>query len=286
LPRWIEPSLDGNPVLWREWHRQRPSRWMRIVWGLYAAGALGFSVLAVVVLLRNGRPASDTVSIVVLFQVAIGLLLLTVTTATGLAEERTRGTLDVLLATPLATSDIVVGKWWGAFRRIPLLGLLPALLAAIVAADHGRYEVCVVFPALVLSSGALVISLALALATWIARLGRVLTVAVMAFLAASIGWFVLIVVLAPNGPYSHGNLPAYAAMGSIGLGAGWLCEMTTEVATWPGADVAILFWLTVYTGGAFGLTRLTLRTFDRCLGRMPERQRQTGRTANEMRREA
>ena len=22
------PSLDGNPVLWREWHRSRPSRWM------------------------------------------------------------------------------------------------------------------------------------------------------------------------------------------------------------------------------------------------------------------
>ena len=41
------PSLDRNPVAWREWHRVRPSLMMRIAWGLYAAlgllwvGALG-----------------------------------------------------------------------------------------------------------------------------------------------------------------------------------------------------------------------------------------------------
>ena len=31
------PSLDFNPVAWREWHRTRPSRMMRVAWGLYAA---------------------------------------------------------------------------------------------------------------------------------------------------------------------------------------------------------------------------------------------------------
>ncbi len=25
------PSLDGNPVLWREWHRNQPSRWLRVI---------------------------------------------------------------------------------------------------------------------------------------------------------------------------------------------------------------------------------------------------------------
>src|SRR5262249_38784391 len=29
------PSLDGNPVLWREWHRRRPSRWSVAIWGLF-----------------------------------------------------------------------------------------------------------------------------------------------------------------------------------------------------------------------------------------------------------
>ncbi len=32
LSRWLPgPSLDGNPVLWREWHRSRPSRWTTIL---------------------------------------------------------------------------------------------------------------------------------------------------------------------------------------------------------------------------------------------------------------
>ena len=42
-PRWRRPwapTLDGNPVFWRECHRQPPSRWTRIVWGLYGVLAL------------------------------------------------------------------------------------------------------------------------------------------------------------------------------------------------------------------------------------------------------
>src|SRR5262249_30602264 len=42
IRRWHErlpgPSLDGNPVLWREWHRSRPSRLARILWVLYWLG--------------------------------------------------------------------------------------------------------------------------------------------------------------------------------------------------------------------------------------------------------
>ena len=30
------PPLDGNPVLWREWHRKRPSRWTGRFWTAYA----------------------------------------------------------------------------------------------------------------------------------------------------------------------------------------------------------------------------------------------------------
>ncbi len=42
------PSLDGNPVLWREWHRRRPSRWSVTVWGLYGVLSGGFSLWAIV----------------------------------------------------------------------------------------------------------------------------------------------------------------------------------------------------------------------------------------------
>jgi hypothetical protein len=46
--RWRRPwapTLDGNPVVWRECRRQPPSRWTRIVWGLYGVLALALSVL-------------------------------------------------------------------------------------------------------------------------------------------------------------------------------------------------------------------------------------------------
>ena len=32
------PSLDGNPVLWREWHRNRPSRLTWFLWWVYFTG--------------------------------------------------------------------------------------------------------------------------------------------------------------------------------------------------------------------------------------------------------
>src|SRR3954469_17614182 len=41
------PSLDGNPVLWREWHRRRPSRWSVTVWGLFGVFSLGFGLWAI-----------------------------------------------------------------------------------------------------------------------------------------------------------------------------------------------------------------------------------------------
>ena len=38
--RWGRgPSLDADPVLWREWHRTRPSRWSKVVWDRLCAGS-------------------------------------------------------------------------------------------------------------------------------------------------------------------------------------------------------------------------------------------------------
>ena len=57
------PALDGNPVLWREWHRSRPSRWTTIL-GVLLGGSTGAAcaVGAVTALIqgldeRAGRPA-------------------------------------------------------------------------------------------------------------------------------------------------------------------------------------------------------------------------------------
>ncbi len=116
VPRLRGPSLDGNPVLWREWHRSRPSRFLRAVWLIYA----GLGVIWVLMVLRlEARPGREIVAAMNTFQVAVGLLLLSVSAATSLAEERVRGSLDVLMSTPLSTREILAGKWWGSFRLAP-----------------------------------------------------------------------------------------------------------------------------------------------------------------------
>ena len=43
----------------------------------------------------------------------LGFLLASLSAPTVLAEERVRGSLDVLLTTPLPTDRIVLSKWWG-----------------------------------------------------------------------------------------------------------------------------------------------------------------------------
>ena len=90
------PSLDANPVLWREWHRKRPSRWTGRFWTAYAV----VSTLASLYVLGwyyawwgDGLIYSGihvVAAQVNAWQVAIGLLLLSVSAATTLAEERDR----------------------------------------------------------------------------------------------------------------------------------------------------------------------------------------------------
>src|SRR5205814_10237067 len=132
------PSVDGSPVLWREWHRRRPSRWSVAVWGLFGMLSSGFSLWAIVDALGGAGPRGrDAGGVISGLQVSAGLLLLSVSAVTSLAEERQRGSLDVLLATPLSTRSIVLGKWRGAFRGVPPLTVLPVLIAAAMATHTG-----------------------------------------------------------------------------------------------------------------------------------------------------
>src|SRR5262249_17721137 len=121
----IEPTLDGNPVLWREWHRRRPTRWGKALRAGYPGAALGFSLLSAGAALVKGKH-EPLAAVVNGSQVAIGMLMLLITAVTSLIEERARGSLDVLLASPLTTREIVWGKWLASFRNVPSLALLAA----------------------------------------------------------------------------------------------------------------------------------------------------------------
>ena len=122
---WLTPSLDDNPVVWREWYRGRPSRRRIVISAIYVIGSTIFSVLAII------GPGGEFGPMVNALQVAIGLLLLSVWSATSLAEERARGSLDLLMCTPLSTRQIVTGKWLGAFRAAPAFGDLAELRGGI-----------------------------------------------------------------------------------------------------------------------------------------------------------
>jgi ABC-type transport system involved in multi-copper enzyme maturation permease subunit len=258
------PSLDANPVLWREWHRRLPSRWSRLAWLVYGAVALVFSGMAVFAALTGPTPRALAPWVNAL-QVPIGLLLLSVTSVTSLAEERVRGTLDLLLTTPLPSRSIVLGKWWGAYRSAVPLAVLPGLVAAAVGGP-GRWGAALLVVGLVLAYGAAATSLGLALSTWVASPGRALALGVVFFVAVTVGPF-LPVLLSRWGPGGENLASAspFFGMGAltdeISRGSGQFGDRELELLAW---DVV---WLLTYLGAAVTLLLLTLATFDRCLGR-------------------
>ena len=293
------PPLDSNPVLWREWHRKRPSLWTGRFWSAYAI----LSTLASLYvlgwyyawwgdgLIRSG--VHYVAAQVNAWQVAIGLLLLSVSAATSLAEERDRGSLDVIMATPLTTREIVWGKWWGTFAMVPRLAILPIWVSAGAAMITDGGIGLVLMIGLILAYAAAITSLGLAVATWVPRLGRVITVSVMAYVLVAVGWPLLLQVLPalsifrtapfswePNwdglclaspffgiyattewaSRWSYASFNTYSPLGSGP-------PLAHGDPSWP------LIWIGVYSAIALILAVATLRTFDRCLGRVPESRR-------------
>ena len=114
---WPSPSLDANPVLWREWHRNRPSRMARLVSGLFVAGTtLGMGIGIADAVNHGAGVGGDLLEGIGLYSVTFGLLILSARAPTSLTEERVRGSLDILLTTPLPTHVIVLSKWWATYR--------------------------------------------------------------------------------------------------------------------------------------------------------------------------
>ncbi|MFI5457061.1 MAG: hypothetical protein ACHRXM_16570 [Isosphaerales bacterium] len=259
------PSLDANPVLWREWHRQRPSGWARAVWSLYGVMTIGLSVTLIALNLSGSVVRREVASIGNGFQAGIGLLFLSVSAATVLAEERVRGNLDILLATPLSTGSIVWGKWWGTFRGVPLLAICPGVVAAVLARESGRWEGAALIVGLFLAYGAAVTSLGLALATWMNRLDHAVASSVAVLGGVTVGWLFAVMLIAP-GPGAPGIAAGSPIIGiaypTVGMRVDSPLEWKRVVAWWS-------FWIAVYGIIAASLGWATLLTFDRCLGRIP-----------------
>ncbi len=290
------PSLDRNPVLWREWHRSRPSRWLIALIGI-VGGSSGIACVVGAVLLWTDE--LDQYWTVVGFgmgifgsiiQLIFGLLMLSAVAPTSMSEERQRGSLDLLATTTLSTRAIVVGKWLGTLRLVPLMTLGPGLVALTLATASPRPRAQapmqrpvgmrqVVFRgellfgatlqvATILVHGALIASVGVALAVWMKRQSRAIAASVAFAVMVSVGWPIF-VRASRLGPASEGMMllsPVVTAGALINtpwsrFGPEW--RRFWWMAFW---DIECLVL-------AVGLLWLTVRTFDGCFGRIPERPR-------------
>ena len=261
------PALDRDPLGWYEWHRRRPSPWIRTLGVLYAALAVGFTALAIEDSLRPTTPAPGLLPAYVnAFQVVFGLPLLLVAATTALVEERSRRSLDVLLTTPLSTRRIVVAKWWSVFRRLPWFLVLPATVAALSAWNRGHWSLALLFVFYLVSAGAAWTSIGLALSLRVPRLGRAVSAAVGLYAFVSLAWAVLVLTEVGNTALGVGLSQVSPFYGPFYF---------TYGITWPGyIDNQIewgLCWTLANTAIAILVLLATLATCDRYLGRVSKR---------------
>jgi ABC-type transport system involved in multi-copper enzyme maturation permease subunit len=310
MSRWLAwlpgPSLDGNPVLWREWNYSRPSRFVRMIWLVFVIGSVvggGIGIHEAIVY-GPGVPSGFIVpSAVLLLQFVFGLSIVTSLAPAPLAEERVRGSLDVLMTTPLSTRSILWGKWLGTFRVVLCLAVLPCLLTMILAclappfparmrpagassmelaplSSVGRVLAPCLVVAQMLSYGAAITSAGIALATWVSRLGRAIAINVAIMVLIAIGWplFFDAVIWAP----------LQQSWGAMGMDAHWLASSMMAISPFGAPIVtlqgllqvdsnsrwkvwfSIVTWCILASAIATALFQATLATFDRCMGRMPE----------------
>jgi ABC-type transport system involved in multi-copper enzyme maturation permease subunit len=287
LPR---PSLDGNPVLWREWHRSRPSAWMTILVGLTLGTTTACCIVGALAVWRDGLAApgggsaGESAGIwSCLLQVVIGLLMFSGLAPLSLAEERQRGSLDVLLATPLASRTIVLGKWMGTFRLVPWLALGPALVVLALATGErlaratswNANDVWIferlyrvgLFVATILIHGAAIASIGLLAATWIRRPARAIAVSVTLFVLVSIGWPFFII----NGTSTGRPNAPVAALSPFVVTVEYVNNLDLRMRRFRDYMWSVTLWDLMVAVVVIVLLEWTVHTFDRCLGRMHER---------------
>ncbi len=214
-----------------------------------------------------------------IIQIMFGLLMLSAIAPMSLSEERQRGSLDVLLATPLSTRTIVLGKWLGTFRLVPWLVLGPGLVALALAtgprsgmSESGlslleRLHGWAVVVATILAHGAAITSIGLLLATVFRQQARAIAISVTLFVLVSVGWPFLVASV-------RGSSPPPAMRGAA-LSPIYTTGLLVDALSMRGDMFRPLIWeATIWDAcvlvAAIAILGLTVRIFDRHLGRISD----------------
>jgi hypothetical protein len=136
-PGWLPgPTLEHNPVLWRECHRARRALGLQLFWVAFfvcsaAATLIGARAYWV------GDVAPPFLVGAAGYEVGIGVLALAIQAGLSWSEEKSAGRegLDLILATPLGAATITRGKWWGVGRHILLVAVFPVISSLILMLD-------------------------------------------------------------------------------------------------------------------------------------------------------
>jgi hypothetical protein len=270
LPSSLSQTLlDTHPVYWRECRVPQRLPWVSVLWGLYVAGAVLFSVLAVGECWFRGVRSTFWAGLFNGFQAAVGLLLLSLVVPASLAEERALGSLEVLLSTPLSTRSLVLGKWLAQYRAVPWIAVLPGIVAVAHALVRERWLGVPLVIGMVLADGAAVTSLGIALATWVPRLDRALTLSAAAAVFVTVAWVPIAMLLSQPDTRLGMGLASASPMFGVAL-------LTSEIARaspvdWPIRARWATFWIIAASSLALVLLMATLATFDACLGRIRDR---------------
>ena len=200
------------------------------------------------------------------FQAAVGLLLLSLVTPASLAEDRARGSLEVLLSTPLSSRSLLLEKWFAHYRVVPWLAVLPGVVAAAHAASTGRWLGVVLVVATVLAQGAAVTSLGIALAVWVPRLDRALTLSAAVAVFFTVAWIPLMFLFCRDDRALGMGLAAASPLFGVGV-------LTSEIvdaspATWGQRSGWSLFWVVIGSSASLAFLGAALATFDSCMGRI------------------
>ena len=264
----FEPTLDRDPLAWRERHRGESSPWRLALVAGYAIVSAGFTAATIVDTLWFGSLTIMPSSINA-YVFALGMPVLGVWSASSLAEDRRGRSLDVLLTTPMSSTAIVWSKWWASARQIGWVVLLPGLVAAAIGWETGHLPRAALLVALLAAIGAALVGLGLAIATVIERPGRAVAADLAVVIVLTVGWSNVSAMLFewPTSRFAALGSPFDAA--AIGTN---LIIVDPGDPLFPGL-YAMAAWTFAYAALAGLLFLAAIVGMERSLGRLPDRPR-------------